>query len=45
MTKGALASEQFFFNFFFFGHATQFAGSQFPHQGLNPGHDSESLES
>ena len=31
------------FFFFFFGDATRLAGSQFPDQGLNPGHSSESL--
>ena len=31
--------------FFFFGHTARLAGSQFPDQGLNPGHGSESLES
>ena len=30
---------------FFFGLTAQLAGSQFPDQGLNPGHGSESLES
>ena len=29
----------------FFGLTAQLAGSQFPDQGLNPGHGSESLES
>ena len=29
----------------FFGHTVQLAGSQFPDQGLNPGHSSESPES
>ena len=31
--------------FFFFGHATQLAGSWFPDQGLNPDPVSESSES
>ena len=31
--------------FFFFGHTMRLAGSQFPDQGLNPGHGSESAES
>lgn len=31
--------------FFFFGHASRLAGSQFPDLGLNPGHGSESPES
>ena len=31
--------------FFFFGCTTRLAGSQFPHQGLNPGPGSESSES
>ena len=30
---------------FYFGHTTQLAGSQFPDQGLNPDHGSESPES
>lgn len=34
-----------FFSFFFFGRATQFVGSQFPNQRLNPGQSSESTES
>ena len=33
------------FFFFFFCHITQRVGSQFPNQGLNPGHSSESTES
>ena len=33
------------FIYFFFGHAMQLAGSQFPNRRLNPGHGSESLES
>ena len=37
----------FFFFFFFFGHGMQplDMDSQFPDQGLNPGHSSESAES
>ena len=34
-----------FFSFFSFLLATWLVGSQFPNQGLNPGHGSESLES
>ena len=30
--------------FFLFGHAAQLVGSQFPDQGLNLGHSSESTE-
>ena len=35
----------FFFFFFNFVCAAQLAGLQFPDQGLNPGHGSESAES
>ena len=35
----------FVFCFWFFCHAARCAGSQFPDQGLNPGHGSESPES
>ena len=31
--------------FFFFGRVVQLVGSQFPNQGLNPHHSSESPES
>ena len=31
--------------FLFFGHITWLVGAQFPDQGLNPGHSSESPES
>ena len=34
-----------FLFFIFFAHAVWPAGSQFPGQGLNPGHGSESAES
>ena len=34
-----------FFYLFIFGHTAWHVGSQFPDQGLNPGHGSESLES
>ena len=30
------------YDYFSFGHTTGLAGSQFPDQGLNPGHSSES---
>ena len=33
-----------FMSFFFFGRTTWLAGSQFPDQGLNPGHSSKSPE-
>ena len=33
-----------FLNFLFFGCAAWLAGSEFPDQGLNPGHCSESAE-
>ena len=36
---------QFKFYFYFFGHTTQLVGFQFPDQGSNPGHGSESAES
>ena len=35
-------SSSFFFSFL--GHSVELAGSQFPHQGLNPSHGNESLE-
>ena len=34
-----------FFIDFFFGRAARLAESQFPEQGLNPGHSSESTKS
>ena len=36
--------ELFFFPFFFFGLATWLVGSQFPNQGLNPGHEAAAVE-
>ena len=30
---------------FYFSYATHLVGSQFPNQGLNLGHDNESMES
>ena len=40
-----LSMYYFYFIIFFFGHAAQLVGSQFPDQGLNMGHSSESTES
>ena len=37
--------QSFYLFIYSFGLASQLAGSQFPDQGLNPGHSSESLES
>ena len=42
--KNNCTSPKFNINFFF-GHATWLAGSQFPNEGLNPGHASESAKS